>query len=133
MNGITLKQTNDIVAAGIAKAAEMGLHVVLAVVDGGGHLVTLSRMDGCQWGSVEVAVAKAKCAVAFRRSTKVFEERVGREKPGYVTLPGVVALEGGLPLLDPTGEPVCGIGVSGALSAQDGEIAAAMLVSLGGR
>lgn len=131
MHRITLKQATDMAAAGIAKATEMDVRVVVAVVDGGGHLVVLTRMDGCQWGSVEVATEKARCAVAFRRSTKIWEERVGHEKPGYATIPGVLALEGGLPVLGSDGEAAGGVGVSGALSTQDGEIAASMLAALG--
>lgn len=130
MMGITLKQATDMAAVGIATAAQLGVRVAIAVVDGGGHPVAFMRMDGCQWGSVEVASAKARCAVAFRRATKIWEQRVGQEKPGYLTMPGILALEGGIPLLSPDGEAVCGVGVSGALSSQDGEIAAAMLASL---
>jgi uncharacterized protein GlcG (DUF336 family) len=107
------------------KAMEEGWNMVIAILDGGGNLISLRRMDGVQIGSIEVAIAKAKSAVYFKRPTKVFEEAMKAETGGRIaTLPNVVAIEGGLPIFK-DGICIGSIGISGASSAQDGIVAAA--------
>src|SRR5690606_2008364 len=96
-----------------------------AILDDGGHLISLRRMDGVQAGSVEVAQAKAKTALYFKRSTKVFEDLAKTEGGSRVaTLPNATAIEGGLPIFK-DGVIVGAIGISGVTSAQDGIIAEA--------
>ena len=117
----------------LAKAAEReaednGWQVVIAIVDVGGHLLYLQR-DGAQPGSVDVAIAKAKSALLYRRPTRLFEEMVENGRGGYLSMPGVVALEGGEPLL--FDEQVVGaIGISGVKSNQDGVVARAGAAAL---
>ena len=112
-----------------AEAAKNNWNVVIAIVDDGGHLIYLQRMDGTQTGSIDVAVRKAKTAMAFKRPTKVFDE-LAKTRPSIVTLGGdAVLLEGGIPIK--VGEQVIGaIGVSGVTSQQDAQIAEAGIAAL---
>ena len=123
---ITLEQARKALAAAEAEARRNGWNVVMAVVDSGGHLVLLQRLDNAQFGSVEVARQKAWAAVAYRRPTKVFEDALAGGGSGlrFLTLEGVVAAEGGLPVVH-EGKIIGGIGVSGVTSQQDGQIAKA--------
>lgn len=124
---LNLEDAQRITTAAIEKAKAEGWNVVIAILDDGGHLLSLQRMDGVQIGSVEVALAKAKSAVFFKRPTKVFEDAMKAEGGGRIaTLPNAVAIEGGLPIFK-DGVIVGSIGVSGVTSAQDGIIAAAGL------
>ena len=123
---IALEQARKVVAAAEAEARRNGWNVVIAVVDGAGHLVLLERLDNTQVGSVEVARGKAWTSAAFRRPTKAFEDMVAAGGAGLkvLTLQGVVAAEGGLPIVA-DGKLIGAIGVSGMTSQQDGQIAAA--------
>ena len=121
---LTLEMAKRIAAAAEAKANANQWRVVIAIVDDGGHLVYLQRADNTQFGSVEVAIGKAFSAIAFTRPTKSWEERLAEGRLGYLSLPGAVLLEGGLPL-SAEGQVIGGIGVSGVKSTEDAEIAAA--------
>jgi uncharacterized protein GlcG (DUF336 family) len=123
---VTLAQARTVVAAAEAVAAENAWNVVIAVVDSGGHLVLLQRMDNTQFGSVEVARQKAWSAVAFRRPTKAFQDVLAGGGDGLriLEIEGAQALEGGVPLVV-DGKIVGAIGVSGVTGEQDGQIAAA--------
>ena len=87
-------------------------------------------MDGTQIGSVEVAQAKARTALAFKRPTKIWSEALKGGRMQILGLPGATPIEGGLPLVI-KGEFLGAIGVSGVTSEQDGEIAQAGLAALG--
>lgn len=128
---IALAEAKRVLAAAQAEAAKNKWNVVIAVVDAGGHLVALERMDSTQYGSVVVAQEKARTAAAFRRSSKVFQDGVaaGGEGLRMLALPGALPIEGGLPLVV-GGKVVGAIGVSGVTSAQDGQIAAAGVAAL---
>lgn len=122
---LTAADAARITAAAEAKATAEGWNVVIAILDDGGHLISLKRMDGVQIGSIDVAQAKAKSAVFFKRPTKVFEEAMKGEGGSRIaTLPHAVGVEGGLPIFK-DGIIVGSIGVSGVTSAQDGIIAEA--------
>jgi uncharacterized protein GlcG (DUF336 family) len=99
--------------------------VAIAIVDAAGHMVLLVRMDNTQYGSVDVAIQKAKTAALFRRATKDFEDRItqGGSNLKILGLP-VTPVEGGVPIVI-DGKIVGAIGVSGVLSTQDGEVATA--------
>lgn len=127
---VSLAAAKKIASAAEAFARKKGWNVVIAVVDDGGHLVYLARMDGTQIGSVEVAQAKALTALAFKRPTKSWDETLSDGRHAVLGLPGVTPVEGGVPLLV-KGEFVGAIGVSGVTSAQDGEIAHAGAAALG--
>lgn len=128
---IALAEAKRVIAAAQAEAMKNKWNVVIAVVDSGGHLVALERMDSTQYGSVVVAQDKARTAAAFRRSSKVFQDGVaaGGEGLRMLVLPGALPIEGGLPLIV-GGKVVGAIGVSGVTSAQDGQIAAAGVAAL---
>ncbi|KEO73520.1 GlcG/HbpS family heme-binding protein [Anditalea andensis] len=121
---ITLAEAQRISDAAQARAQQDNWNVVIAILDDGGNLISLRRMDGTQLGSIEVAIEKAKTAVFFKRSTKVFQEMINDGNAALIGMPNVVAVEGGLPIK--RGDTIIGsIGISGVTSAQDGIIAEA--------
>ena len=117
----------------VANAAEMEARfnnwdVVIAIVDHGGHLLYLQR-ENAQLGSIEVAISKAKTAVLFRSPTRALEQMVSDGKLGYLSMPQMLPVEGGVPLLH-NGQIVGAIGVSGVTSVADGKIANAGVKAL---
>ena len=118
---LTMEDAKRISDAAETRAKQDNWTVVIVVMDASGNLISLRKVDGTQIGSIEVAQAKAKSAALFKRSTKVFQE-AAVANPGVLTLPNVVAIEGGLPIFK-DGIIVGSIGVSGVTSAQDGIIA----------
>lgn len=128
---LTLDAARRIAEAARAEATRHGWPVVIAVVDDGGNLLTLDRLDGAQFGSIEIARAKAFSSVAFKRPTKAWDETLTGGRLAVLGLPGVLPAEGGVPLK--IGDVIVGaIGVSGVTSPQDGQIAAAGAAALGG-
>ena len=93
-------------------------------MDDGGHLLYLQRLDNTQFGSIQVAIEKARAAIAFRRPTKVLEDNINQGHLRYLNLPGALPIEGGLPIVI-NGQFVGAIGVSGVRSNQDAQIAQA--------
>jgi uncharacterized protein GlcG (DUF336 family) len=126
---IDLEDSRRVAAAARSFAAQNGLTIVVAVVDDGGHLILLERMDGTQKGSVRVAEQKARTAILFKRPTKAFEDAVLQGRPVMATLPDVICLEGGIPIVR-DGVYLGAIGVSGARSFEDGKVAEAGLAAL---
>jgi glc operon protein GlcG len=126
---LSLELAKKVAAKAEEVAAAKKWTVVVAIVDDGGNLVYLSRMDGTQLGSIEVAVAKAKTAQHFKRATKVFEDAVAGGRNSVLSLPNAILIEGGVPLVV-GGVQVGAIGISGMKSSEDGEIAAAALAVL---
>lgn len=124
---ITLEVAKRIAAGAEAEATKNKWNVVIAIVDEGGHLVYLQRMDEAQPASSEIAPMKARTAALYKRPSKVFEDRVNSGSGSNVlALPGVLPSEGGLPIVA-GGRVIGAVGVSGVLSAQDGQIAKAGL------
>lgn len=123
---IGLEAAQKVLAAAKAEAEANSWPVAIAVVDGGGHLVAFQRLDNTQYGSVNVALEKAKTSALFRRPTKVFEDALAQGGAGLriLSLPGATPLEGGVPILI-GGKVVGAVGVSGVLSTQDAQVAAA--------
>jgi len=128
---LTLEAAKKIAAAAEAEAAKNKWNVVIAIVDDGGHLIYLQRMDGTQTGSVDVAIKKAQTAMSFKRPTKVFEEAIAGGRNALIALHGALPLEGGLPLMS-GGQQIGAIGVSGVKSTEDGQIAKAGADAVGG-
>jgi uncharacterized protein GlcG (DUF336 family) len=126
---LTLEGAKKLAVAAEAEAVKNKWNVVIAVVDDGGHLIYLQRMDGTQTGSIDVAVGKARTAMAFKRPTKVFDE-LAKTRPSIVTLGEVTLLEGGIPVTV-GGQIVGAVGVSGVTSVQDAQIAQAGIDALG--
>lgn len=103
---------------------------VIAVVDDGGNLVALERLDGTFTAGANISIGKAKTAVMFKRPTKFFEEVIKNGRTAMVALPDFTPLQGGVPIMV-DGQIVGGVGVSGAASAvQDEELAIAGANSL---
>ena len=123
---ITLTQAKLAMTAAEAEARKNSWNVVIIVLDSGGNPVMMQRMDNAQIGSVEVARQKAYSAVAFRRPTKAFEDLVaaGGANLRILRLENAAPFEGGLPIML-EGKIVGAIGVSGATSQQDGQVAKA--------
>lgn len=121
---LTLATARKIMAAAEAEAIKQKWPVVIAVVDDGGHLICLQRLDNTQFASVEVAIQKARAAVAFKRPTKEWEKMLNEGQPRVLNLPGVLASEGGVPLTW-KGQIVGAIGVSGVKATEDGQVARA--------
>lgn len=126
---LTLAVAKQIAAAAEAEAVKNNWTVVIAILDDGGNLLYLQRADETQIGSIEVAQAKARSAVSFKRPTKVFEDALTQGRHAILKLPGAMPVEGGLPILV-DGKVVGAIGVSGVTSQQDGQIAKAGLDAL---
>ncbi len=121
---LTLEAAKKVAAAAEAEARKNNWTVVIAIVDDGGHLVYLQRIDGTQTGSIEVAIQKARTSQAFRRPTKVFEDAIAGGRNALIALHGALPLEGGLPIMV-GGQMDGAIGVSGVKSTEDGVIAKA--------
>jgi glc operon protein GlcG len=123
---ISLEQAKKVLAGAEAEAKKNSWNMVIAVLDSGGHVVALERMDGTQLGSIEAAKDKAYSAVLFRRPTKVFQDLVaqGGANVRLLRLSGASPLEGGIPLIV-DGKVVGAVGVSGATSEQDAQTARA--------
>lgn len=117
--GMALSTCRAVMHAAEAMAVAKGGTMCIAIVDAGGHLQHFIRMDGTHIASIEVAIAKARSALVFRRPTKLFAEAVAANGLALTALPGIVPFEGGVPLLY-RGEVIGAIGVSGGSPELDG-------------
>jgi len=120
---LTLDDCKKIVAACEAEARRNKWDVVIAVLDDGGHLLMLERMDGATPANAEIAVQKGRSAAISRRSTKMWEDRIKDGRVSMLKMP-VLPVQGGIPVMH-QGECVGGIGVSGVQSHEDEQIAQA--------
>ena len=119
---LTLNVAKKIAAAAEAEAIKRGSTVVIAVVDDGGHLLVLERLDDTQVASVEVGIGKARTAAIFRRPSKEFEDQVKNGRIASLALPGATPLQGGIPISF-QGEVIGAVGVSGNTPQDDEDIA----------
>jgi uncharacterized protein GlcG (DUF336 family) len=126
---LTLEVAKQLSAVAEKAAAANKWTMVIAILDDGGNLLHLARMDETQIGSVEVAIEKGRSAIMFKRPTKVFEEAVAGGRTAILKLPGAMPVEGGLPITV-DGKIIGAIGVSGGTSPQDGEVGKAALDAL---
>ncbi|MQA36687.1 GlcG/HbpS family heme-binding protein [Rugamonas aquatica] len=121
---VTLAAAKHIAAAAESVAHERGLKLVVTVLDSAAQIVLVHRMEHANYGSVAFAFEKARTAVNFKRPSKFFEDMIADGGSGLRMLGNahVSPLEGGVPIV--VGDAVLGsIGVSGATSAEDGELA----------
>lgn len=123
---ITMEAARRAMAAAEAEATRNNWGVAIAIVDSGGHLVMLHRLDGTQIASIRIAEGKARTALEFRRPTKALEDAVagGGAALRLLAVEGLYPLEGGV-LIEAAGRIVGAIGVSGVLSSQDAQVARA--------
>jgi uncharacterized protein GlcG (DUF336 family) len=127
---ITNEQAKKVMAGAEAEAKKNKWNVVIAILDSGGQLVMLQRLDGAQWGSVDIAREKAKSAVALRRPTKALQDLIAQGGGNLRLLTiGYSVLEGGIPIVV-GGKIVGAVGVSGVTSQQDAQIAQAGIDAL---
>ncbi len=121
---IPLERAKAVLAAAEAKATEHDWKMNCAVVDSGGNLVAFERMDGAQLASIPIAQHKARVAATFRRETKVFEDAVQGGNVYALTLDGIIASRGGIPLIE-FGKLIGAVGCSGGTASQDEIVAKA--------
>lgn len=112
------------IAAAEAEAKANSWNVSIAVVDPNGDLVAFLRLDAAALSTVDVAQAKARTAARFKRPTKSLDSSLAGGRMAILGLPGATPVEGAVPIII-GGEIVGAIGVSGATSAQDAQVAAA--------
>jgi glc operon protein GlcG len=120
---LTLEDCRKITAAAEAEARKNNWNVCIAVLDDGGHLLHLARMDGASPANARIAIAKGRTAAETRRSTAVWQERIAK-RPELLMMPEVTPVQGGLPIM---AEGVCvgAVGISGVQSHEDEQVAAA--------
>jgi glc operon protein GlcG len=122
-------QMQAVIERAVAAARAQGARVSIALVDSGGHLLGFARMHGVHTATVEVAQAKARCAIGFRRPTRIFAEALAAGQLALLATPGVVVLPGGIPI-ERSGRWLGAIGISGAAPDVDERIAQAAVDSL---
>ncbi len=121
---LTLEGAKKAIAAAVAEARKNSATGVIAVVDDGGNLMALERIDGTFAAGANISIGKARTAVLFKKPTKFFEDVIAKGRTAMVAV-DFTPLQGGIPILV-EGQVVGGIGVSGASSAaQDEELAIA--------
>jgi glc operon protein GlcG len=119
--GMTLEAARIIIAAAVAEAKDKNAPgAAIAVVDEGGHVVALERLDNTFAAGASISVGKARTAALFKRPTKFFEDIINKGRTAMATLPDFTPLQGGVPIIV-DGEIIGAIGVSGAASAQQDE------------
>lgn len=121
---LSAEAARNAVQAAEAHARQNGWAVSIAVVDASGELVAFLRMDGASPASVDISRGKARTAARLRRPTRAIEDAVAGGRSVMMTIEGVVALEGGVPIVI-EGVVIGAVGVSGVTSVQDGQVAQA--------
>ncbi len=126
---LTLEDCRRISTAAEAEAKNNQWNVCIAILDDGGHLLHLVRMDGASPANARIAMEKGRTAAESRRSSAVWEERIKAGRNAMLGMPGITPVQGGLPII---AEGVCvgGVGVSGVQSHEDEQIAAAGIKAL---
>ncbi len=126
---LTLEDCRKIGAAAQAEARKNNWIVVVAILDDGGHLLWLERMDGATPFNAQVAMEKGRSAAVSRRTTKNWEDRIAAGRNAVLNMP-VLPVQGGVPIMV-GGECVGAVGVSGVQSHEDEQIANAGIAALG--
>jgi uncharacterized protein GlcG (DUF336 family) len=130
---VSIQQATEVISAAEAKARELGVPVIIAVLDSGCHIKALHRMDGAPLGSIDIAMGKAKTAALFScNSEDVWEYcKPGAPAPGLENSNGgLMPFAGGISLKASDGSLIGSIGVSGGAVYQDKEIAQAGAAAL---
>jgi glc operon protein GlcG len=127
---LTLEDCKTMSAAAEAEARQNNWNVCIAIVDDGGHLLHLVRMDGATPANARIAIEKGRTAAETRRSTGMWEERVKGGRLAMLKMPGVTPVQGGLPIVV-DGNCVGAVGVSGVQSHEDEQIAKSGIAALG--
>jgi glc operon protein GlcG len=126
---LTLEDCKKISAAAEAEARKNKWEVAIAILDDGGHILHALRTDGATPANVTIATEKARTAALTRRSSKMWEERIAGGRLSMLRMPGVLPVEGGLPIIV-DGTCVGSVGVSGVASHEDAQIGQAGIDAL---
>jgi len=121
---LTLETARKIADAAMAEAVANNARMAIAIVDDGGHLLHFLRMDNVAPAAAEVGLAKARSAALFGRATKAWEEIMAGGRIAVASIPNVMPLGGGVPLVV-DGMRLGAIGASGSTSAMDDQVAQA--------
>jgi glc operon protein GlcG len=128
---LTLSDVRAVAQAAEAEAVANQWAVTIAIVDDGGHLLWLQRLDGAAPLSAHIGPAKARTAALGRRDSKVYEDMINQGRTSFLSAPTLEGmLEGGVPILV-NGQCVGAVGVSGVKSSEDAQIARAGIAALG--
>ena len=128
---LSLTDVKSMAAAAEAEAVNNQWVVTIAIVDDGGHLLWLQRLDGAAPISSHIAPAKARTAALGRRESRLYEEMINQGRMSFLSAPLLEGmLEGGVPAMV-NGQCVGAIGVSGVKSNEDAQIARAGIAALG--
>ena len=128
---LELSDVKKMAAAAEAEALAHQWAVTIAIVDDGGHLLWMQRLDGAPAISAYIGPAKARTAALGRRETKVYEDIINQGRTAFLSAPEIEGmLEGGVPILK-DGQVIGAIGVSGVKSPEDAQIARAGIAALG--
>ena len=134
MKNIVALESSDIksiAAAAEAEALKNRWAVTIAIVDGGGHLLHLQRLDGAAPISAHIAPAKANAAAMGQRESKVYEDMINGGRVSFLSAPDLKGLlEGGVPIMK-DGQCLGAVGVSGVKSSEDAQIARAGIAAIG--
>jgi uncharacterized protein GlcG (DUF336 family) len=119
--GLTLDGAKKVIAAAVAEAKSKNAPGgAIAVVDEGGNLVAVERLDNTFAAGANISIGKARTAVLFKRPTKFFEDVINKGRTAMTALNDFTPLQGGIPIIV-DGQTIGGVGVSGAASAQQDE------------
>ena len=128
---LSLADLKSMAAAAEAEAVANQWIVTIAIVDDGGHLLWLQRLDGAAPISSHIAPAKARTAALGRRESRLYEEMINQGRMSFLSAPELEGmLEGGVPVMV-NGQCVGAVGVSGVKSNEDAQIARAGIAALG--
>jgi len=128
---LELSDVKKMAVAAEAEALQNGWAVTIAIVDDGGHLLFLQKLDGVAPVSTLIAPAKARTAALGRRESRVYEEMINGGRPSFLSVPLLEGmLEGGVPIMK-DGHCLGAVGVSGVKSQEDAQIARAGIAALG--
>ena len=118
---LTLEGAKKVIGAAVAEAKKLNAPGgAIAVVDEGGNLMAVERLDGTFAAGANISIGKARTAALFKRPTKVFEDIINKGRTAMTTLNDFTPLQGGVPIMA-DGQIVGAIGVSGAATAQQDE------------
>ncbi len=126
---LTAGAVKAILAHAEAAAKTNGWNLSIAVTDAAGDLLGFIKLDNASTGSVQISLGKARTAARFGRPTKVYADRVLNDTLTFLSIEGLVTLQGGLPIVV-GGRVIGAIGVSGATSAQDEQVGAAAIAAV---
>lgn len=121
---LTLAGCKKIMAAAEAEAKRQDVQLSIAILDAGGHLLHLSRMDGAHAGTAEIAIGKGRCAAVYRRPSREYAELYAGGQTALAILPNMYPMNGGVPIMI-DGSCIGAVGVSGATGDIDNQVASA--------